>query len=56
MPKPADLTRKEPRQPRARATFDAILTATAQLLRQEGAARVTTNRIAERAGVSIGFL
>ncbi len=48
--------RKEPRQPRARATVDAILLAAAHILKTEGFERATTNRIAERAGVSIGSL
>lgn len=37
-------------------TVDAILTATARILIQEGYDRATTNRIAELAGVSIGSL
>ena len=48
--------RKEPRQQRARATVDAILLAAAHILKTEGFERATTNRIAERAGVSIGSL
>lgn len=48
--------RKEPHQPRARATVDAILLAAAHILKTEGFERATTNRIAERAGVSIGSL
>lgn len=36
--------------------MDAILSATFQILESEGEARLTTNRIAERAGVSIGTL
>ncbi|MEQ1439122.1 TetR/AcrR family transcriptional regulator [Fontimonas sp. SYSU GA230001] len=53
----ADLqAKKQPRQARARATFDAIVEAGAQLLAAEGYAAVTTNRVAERAGVSIGSL
>jgi AcrR family transcriptional regulator len=47
--------RKRPLQARAQATFDAILDAAAELLTRESAAE-TTNRIAERAGVSIGTL
>ena len=46
--------RKRPRQARARATFDAILEAAAQVLARSGYAATTTNAIAERAGVSIG--
>lgn len=48
--------RKEPRQARSRATVDAILTATAQVLVEEGYDKATTNTIARRAGVSIGSL
>lgn len=48
--------RRNPKQARAQATVDAILAATFQLLETEGESRVTTNRIAERAGVSIGTL
>lgn len=48
--------RKQPRQARARAGRDALLEATAHLLRESGYARLTTNHIAERAGVSIGTL
>lgn len=46
--------RKRPKQDRSRATFDAILTAAAQVLAAVGYASATTNAIAERAGVSIG--
>ena len=35
---------------------DVILRATAQILSREGLARLTTNRVAEKAGVSIGSL
>lgn len=52
----AEKTRRNPKQARAQATVDAILAATFQILEREGEARVTTNRIAERAGVSIGTL
>ena len=48
--------RKEPRQARSRATVDAILTATARVLVEEGYDKATTNTIARRAGVSIGSL
>jgi len=48
--------RKAPRQARARLTVDAILMAAAHILRTEGPERMTTNRIARKAGVSIGSL
>ena len=48
--------RKAPLQARSRATYEAILEATARILEAEGLAGVTTNRVAERAGVSIGSL
>lgn len=52
----AHTPRKQARQARARATRDAIVEAAARILEQEGSAAATTNRIAERAGVSIGSL
>ncbi|MCJ8519082.1 AcrR family transcriptional regulator [Pseudorhizobium tarimense] len=48
--------RKFPRQARARATVEAIIVATAQLLTEEGFEALTTARVAERAGVSVGSL
>lgn len=48
--------RKSPRQKRAAATFEAIVEAAAHILRDEGAASLTTNAVAARAGVSIGSL
>jgi AcrR family transcriptional regulator len=48
--------RKSPRQARSRATVEAIIEATAQVLVREGYERFTTTRAAERAGVSIGSL
>jgi AcrR family transcriptional regulator len=50
------LPRKAPRQARARATVEALLEATADILRRDGYAKLTTNRIAERAGVNIASL
>ena len=47
---------KEPQQARSRVTFEAILGAAAQVFERRGYAGATTNRIAERAGVSIGSL
>jgi AcrR family transcriptional regulator len=53
----ADLEpRRIPRQARSRANLDALLDATAHLLRERGYAALTTNHIAARAGVSIGTL
>lgn len=48
--------RKKPRQDRSRLTVDAILDATARILVSEGYDWASTNRVAERAGVSIGSL
>jgi len=48
--------RKQPRQERAKATVDAILTAAAQVLIAQGYENTTTARVADRAGVSIGSL
>jgi len=48
--------RKQPKQERARATVEAILTATARILVRDGFERASTNRIAEEAGVSVGSL
>jgi AcrR family transcriptional regulator len=50
--KPTD--RRRPQQRRARQTVDAVLDAVARILKREGMKAVTTNRIAEVAGVSIG--
>lgn len=46
--------KRTPRQSRSRATVEAIVEATAQILAREGYGAVNTNRIAERAGVGIG--
>ena len=48
--------RKTPLQARSMATVDAILSAAAQVLKRKGYAAATTDRIAERAGVSVGSL
>lgn len=48
--------RKEPTQARSKATVDALVEATARLLVDEGYEHVSTNRIAEVAGVSVGSL
>ena len=46
--------RRQPSQRRARHTVDAILNAVIRVLKRDGVNAVTTNRIAEVAGVSIG--
>lgn len=48
--------RRAPKQARARATHATILEAAAQILDSEGERGFTTNRVAARAGVSIGTL
>jgi AcrR family transcriptional regulator len=45
-----------PRQTRAEATLDAIFEATIQVLLAEGERRLTTTRVAKRAGVSVGTM
>jgi AcrR family transcriptional regulator len=57
MSRPApNAPRKLPTQARAKATVEAILAATARLLRREGYEALSTNRVAEVAGVSVGSL
>lgn len=46
--------KKVPKQARAKATVNAIIQASAQVLVENGYAGMTTNSVAERAGVSIG--
>ena len=48
--------RKRPRQERSKATVDTILAATARVLVKKGFDGLTTNSVAEQAGVSIGSL
>jgi len=48
--------RKHPHTPLAATSVDAIVAAAEQLLEREGVAALTTNRVAEQAGVSIGTL
>jgi AcrR family transcriptional regulator len=48
--------RKTPRQSRSRASYEAVLTAAAQILERDGIAGLNTNAVAERAGVSVGTL
>lgn len=56
MPQNTETRRRRPLQSRSRQTVEAILEAAAQVLESHGPERATTNRIAERAGVSIGTL
>ncbi len=46
--------RRAPRQQRSRQTVEVILEAVERVLKREGVDAITTNRIAEAAGVSIG--
>jgi AcrR family transcriptional regulator len=48
--------RKRPQQERSRATVEAILDAAADILARQGASRLTTNHVADRAGVNIASL
>ncbi|MGA8437507.1 MAG: TetR/AcrR family transcriptional regulator [Candidatus Sulfotelmatobacter sp.] len=48
--------RKTPIQARSTVTVDAISEATIQVLLRHGAERLTTTRVADRAGVSVGTL
>lgn len=53
---PSISTRKLPRQARSADLVATVLEAAVQVLAEEGAARFTTARVAERAGVSVGSL
>lgn len=56
-PNPALLQpRKSPQQARSAATIEAIRQATIQVLLADGVGRLTTTRVAERAGVSVGTM
>jgi AcrR family transcriptional regulator len=52
----AFLPRKRPRQERSRFTVEAILEAAADILVRDGYDKLTTNRIADRAGVNVASL
>ena len=54
--KPLTQPRKHATQGRSLATVDALVDATARILVKEGFDKASTNRIAEKAGVSIGSL
>jgi AcrR family transcriptional regulator len=46
--------RRQPQQRRARQTVEAVLEAVVRIVKRDGMKAVTTNRVAEVAGVSIG--
>ncbi|QDZ00600.1 TetR/AcrR family transcriptional regulator [Nitratireductor mangrovi] len=48
--------RKSPLQGRSRATCEAVMEAAARILEQDGRQGLTTNHVAERAGISVGSL
>lgn len=50
------LEKNKPRQERAKRTYEAILVAAAQLLIEVGVERISTNLIAERAGITVPAL
>jgi len=47
------LEKNKPRQARAKRTYEAILEATAKLLIEVGVERISTNLIAEKAGITV---
>jgi AcrR family transcriptional regulator len=47
---------KKPKQDRSKSTVDAILEAVTHIIDKEGPSGLNTNKIAERAGVSVGSL
>jgi AcrR family transcriptional regulator len=59
MPAPSSAAlepRKQPRQARSQITVDTVFEATIQVLLSDGPQRLTTTRVADRAGVSVGTL
>ena len=56
MPSTASSPRRRPRQQRSQFTVEAIFQAVAQIVATHGEHGLTTNRIAEVAGVSVGSL
>jgi AcrR family transcriptional regulator len=52
----AHIMRKQPTQKRAQLTIDAIFEATSQIVDREGVSGLTTNKIAAKAGFSVGTL
>jgi len=56
MARQATPDRRHPRQERSKQTVDDILEATVQVLKQVGFRETTTERIADRAGLSVGSM
>lgn len=56
MPKSNYALKKQPLQERSKYTVEVIKEAATHILREEGCEHFTTNRVAEKAGVSIGSL
>jgi AcrR family transcriptional regulator len=54
--RPLTNPRKQASQERSRATVDALVEATARILVRDGFDKASTNRIAQKAGVSVGSL
>lgn len=52
----AHIMRKQPTQKRAQLTIEAIFEATSQIVDREGVGGLTTNKIAAKAGFSVGTL
>lgn len=50
------LEKNKPRQERAKRTYEAILAAAAELLIEVGVERISTNLVAERAGITVPAL
>lgn len=50
------LEKNQPRQERAKRTYEAILKAAAELLVEVGVERISTNLVAERAGITVPAL
>jgi AcrR family transcriptional regulator len=48
--------RKEPKQERSRQTYQIILRGAAKIIRRDGIQKLSTNKVAEESGVSIGSL
>jgi AcrR family transcriptional regulator len=55
-PRSPSQPKRTPRQERSRSTVEFILEAAAQIMARDGTLRLTTNRIAETAGVAVASL